>query len=73
MVARRAHPALRHLDALRVELTDLAAVLDRRGQPAAADVALAVSARLTEVAAQIDAEASVQRVAESPARGSHLP
>lgn len=52
MVALRSQLALHRLDELRRELTDLALTLDRRGQPAAADVALAVASRLGEVAAE---------------------
>jgi hypothetical protein len=37
------------LDALRAELADLAFLLDRRGQPAAVDVATMVAARLGEL------------------------
>jgi hypothetical protein len=41
-----------HLDALRIELADLAYDLERRGRLEAADVAMAVRARLGEIAAE---------------------
>jgi len=40
---------LGRLDALRIELADLAYTLDRRGRRDAADLAVAVSARIGEI------------------------
>ncbi|MBL9210222.1 MAG: hypothetical protein JNL92_07120 [Opitutaceae bacterium] len=45
----RAATVLGRLDALRVELADLAYLLERRGRRDAADLAVAVSARLGEI------------------------
>ena len=41
------------LDALRTELADLAFALDRRGQPAAAEVVLWTSGRLADLCADL--------------------
>lgn len=49
------HPAVFHeavlskLDTLRIELVELAFSLDRQGSPAAADVAITMSARVGEL------------------------
>jgi hypothetical protein len=48
----RAAEILGHLDALRVELVDLAYALERRGRRDAADVALAVAGRVGEIHAE---------------------
>jgi hypothetical protein len=44
-------PFLEKLEALRVELTDLAFQLERRGRCDAADLAIAISGRLAELRA----------------------
>ena len=46
---------LKKLDQLRTELVDLAYVLDTRGQIAAADVAMATSARIGELGEELAA------------------
>jgi hypothetical protein len=47
---------LGRLDALRVELTDLAYTLDRRGRLDAADLAVAVAARISEIHDELAAD-----------------
>lgn len=49
-VDRSPAPLREKLDALRVELSDLAFDLDRRGRHDAADLAVSVAARLGELA-----------------------
>ena len=44
-----ANPLMEKLASLRVELIELAYVMDRRGHPEAADMAMTVSARLGEL------------------------
>jgi len=49
---------LGRLDALRVELADLAYTLDRRGRLDAADLAVAVAARIGEIHDELAADAA---------------
>ncbi len=44
------------LDRLRTELVDLAFTLDRRGRPEAADVAMMISGRVSEIREEIERE-----------------
>jgi hypothetical protein len=52
MIETEATAILEKLDALRIELVELAFVLDRRGRPDAADVANLTVARLNEICAE---------------------
>lgn len=45
---------LKKLASLRTELVDLAFVLDRRGRPDAADVAMITSARIAEICNELE-------------------
>jgi len=58
------NPLLEKLASLRVELIDLAFVMDRRGRPEAADVAMTISARLGELSDEFN-DANVMRSAEA--------
>jgi len=61
---------LKKLDALRTELVDMAFVLDRRGSPEAADVALTISSRVVELCEELAPDFG--EVLRSPVRAERV-
>ena len=55
-----ANPLRKKLASFRIELIDLAFVMDRRGHPEAADVAMTISARLGELCEDCNGSGLVQ-------------
>lgn len=64
----RAANVLGRLDALRVELVDLAYLLERRGRRDAADLAVAVSGRIGEIHDELAAGPAGPGRSSAPAR-----
>jgi hypothetical protein len=60
---------LEKLDDLRVELVELACVLDRRGKFDAADVAMTTSARVDELRAELNPKRNLSLVVERSVSG----
>lgn len=57
-------PLLDKLAAFRTELIEQAYTLERQGRLDAADVAIAASARLAEVCAELEAESPLAKIGE---------